>query len=252
MASVGDVAGTVRRVMAQLDQIRTSLRSAAEPMAAAGSVYADTGRGSNRADLAEAAALLRQAYTGCGQAVQALGAAHAALTRYLVVIGADQVGNGSPVTPHPVPAVDQEPTSSGPWRLSADQVAKLRRDLPEDVSRRGAGRKTHGRWVGPDGVVRSIISAVDELSRGADAWFRSHGIAPVVHTHCEVKVAYRLRLAAERRSGHYHASLIVNNTPCDDRLGCETLLPTVLPPGSTLTVYGPAGYRRTFTGRTPT
>jgi hypothetical protein len=239
MGSVGDVADAVRAVVTQLAQARALLLGVAEPITAAGSVYTTVGQGSSTADLETSAAHLRQAYVVCGQVLQAVNDAIAKLNTYLSTIegqAGDLPTSGVPV------AVE-------PWRLSPDRVNSLRRELPREITpaERGTGRKTHGRWVGADNTARPVVSGLDTVSSGTENWLRARDLQPVSATHAEMKIAFILRRAAEKIGKPQHASIVVNNLPCPGRFGCSTLLPVMLPEGSTLTVHAPR-YRRTFTG----
>jgi hypothetical protein len=63
----------------------------------------------------------------------------------------------------------------------------------------------------------------------------------------EMKLAARM---AER--GIRHATVVINWTPCKGPFGCDTLVPVLLPEGSTLTVYGVTAngtkFRKRYTG----
>jgi hypothetical protein len=134
--------------------------------------------------------------------------------------------------------------------LTRDQVEKLRGELPQSITatERGTGRKTHGRWVGADGVPCEIVSGQDRLSLAADATLRKLGCQGLsVADHAEMKVAVQLRQQYERTGASQHATIVQNNEPCFGRLGCPQVLPVMLPEGCSLTVYAP-NYRRTFTG----
>jgi hypothetical protein len=62
-------------------------------------------------------------------------------------------------------------------------------------------------------------------------------------SHVEAHAAAQMRI-----SGTMNATLYINRTPCPGRNGCARLLPRMLPPGSSLTVYGPEGYAEVFYG----
>lgn len=50
------------------------------------------------------------------------------------------------------------------------------------------------------------------------------------------------------QNGQRHAELVLNNRPCLGPLGCDSLLPVLLPEGYSVTVYGPDDYKTTFEG----
>ncbi|MDG4784954.1 SCP1.201-like deaminase [Micromonospora sp. WMMD1102] len=54
--------------------------------------------------------------------------------------------------------------------------------------------------------------------------------------------------AAMRTRGMTEATLYLNNTPCRDPMGCDRVLPYVLPKDAKLTVYGPNGYVKVYRG----
>lgn len=223
MRSVGGLSDAVRAVMELLAAARDTLVGVATPIEDAGRTYVRLGEGSGQPELPTSAACLRAAYEHCRQAVAMLDQATDRLQSYLRSIEG------------PTPA--------------QEQMEKLRRELPPPITdaERGSGRKTHGRWVSADGTVRPVTSGEDSLSKAALAWLSEHGLRPASAKHAEMKVAYYLRMVAERSGRPQHATIVVNNRVCIGPFGCATLLPVMLPAGCTLTVYAPS-YRRTFTG----
>ncbi len=58
-----------------------------------------------------------------------------------------------------------------------------------------------------------------------------------------------MKLAAYMRNhGVRSATLLINNTPCPGPLGCDELVPVLLPEGYTLTVHGANGFAKTYRG----
>lgn len=58
-----------------------------------------------------------------------------------------------------------------------------------------------------------------------------------------------MKLAAHmRNNGIRSAVLVINHTPCPGPMGCDALLPVILPKGYTLTVYGVNGFVRRYEG----
>ncbi|HEX3778741.1 MAG TPA: DddA-like double-stranded DNA deaminase toxin [Pseudonocardiaceae bacterium] len=120
--------------------------------------------------------------------------------------------------------------------------------LPPAVPRPNVeGKKTHGRWVDEHGQAKPIVSGRDEDS--AEVWriLQERGIrlpfAPTTVTDVEQKLAARMV-----REGRRELSVVLNNRPCRGQYSCNTLVPAILPEGYALTVHGPGGYRKTFTG----
>ncbi|WP_268844421.1 DddA-like double-stranded DNA deaminase toxin [Streptoalloteichus hindustanus] len=163
------------------------------------------------------------------------------------------VGLGVTTGPAPTPGArpaDRAAPSPGPASTSAasdtDQVEQLRGELPPPVQRR-SGQKMHGRWVGPDGTAHAIVSGHDDvLTPRVNNVLREAG-CPMLPASTAADVELKLAVLM-RDSGIRHAIVVTNNTPCQGPLGCDTLLPVVLPEGYALTVYGPNNYRRTFRG----
>lgn len=85
------------------------------------------------------------------------------------------------------------------------------------------------------------------------AW--DSGIAPRPWTfdgasHVELKVASRMYDTWKRTRDAQHETIVINNRPCDiNPLDCEYVIDRFLPPGSTLTVHGPDGFRKIYHGR---
>ncbi|MCR3752990.1 SCP1.201-like deaminase [Lentzea californiensis] len=70
---------------------------------------------------------------------------------------------------------------------------------------------------------------------------------PMTTADVEIKIAVHMA-----RNGIQHATVVLNNTPCKGRFGCDTQVPVVLSEGSSLTVHGvsPDGriMQKTYTG----
>jgi hypothetical protein len=229
VASIGEVAAGVRAALKAVVAVRAQLTAGLDPIDAAGEAYARLGDGSSQPDLPTAAAQAQQSAQQIRQAIAVLDQATAAAERYLATI----VG--------PAPPNEQ---------LDTNQVDRLRRELPPPITaaERGTGRRTHGRWVGGDGVVRSVVSGKDEWSKYVDVVFDRMGESRLaVAHHAEMKVAARLRDRFDRTGEPQQATVVLNHEPCKSWKGCAALLPVLLPEGCSLTVHAP-NYRRTFTG----
>ncbi len=114
---------------------------------------------------------------------------------------------------------------------------------------RGSRAKTHGLWIDDGGNEHALISGEhDEEYREAVEHGRRLELVPEPGTldiagHVEVKFAMHMR-----RTGVSHATIIVNNAPCEGRMSCDQLLARFLPLGATLTVYGPNDFKETYRG----
>lgn len=127
---------------------------------------------------------------------------------------------------------------------AAAAVEPLRAELPPTVAP-GAGQKTQGRWTDPDGRVHAEVSGKDEKYYDAVELSREMKARriPIRASDVEMKLAAHMR-----RRGIRSATLVVNNIPCEGPLGCDALVPVILPAGSVLTVYGPGGFVRVYRG----
>ncbi|GAA3864975.1 hypothetical protein GCM10022243_34020 [Saccharothrix violaceirubra] len=209
MASTRDVGDKLRQVVDKADEILAALLVAGDLAGEAATTIEIAGAGSGEADVVIASATFREVEHDASRTLtHAVDDAVRAVNRII-----DTLGTTAPALPGP-----GEGTSVSSARPSEEQrVEALRGELPPSVERL-TGAKTHGRW------------------------FKRRGTFYVT-THVEMKVAARMRTKGIR-----HATLIANNTPCDNIWGCENLVGIVLPAGSSLTVFGPNGYERTFTG----
>jgi hypothetical protein len=244
VASVGEVAEAVRAAIAQLAAGRAAVLAALVLIEQAGHSYVQLGKGSSRPDLITATACLRTAHDQCREAIAIIDQATDHANSYLAHI----TGTSTP-TEDP-PSGNRTAQATEPWRLTREQVERLRGQLPLAITedKRGTGLKTHGRWVGTDGVVAPITSGEDDWASAADAELRSRGLGQLyVANHAEMKLAAHLRSEHARTGQPQHATIVINNVPCSGIRGCGRLLPVMLPAGCSLTVHAP-GYQRTYTG----
>jgi hypothetical protein len=223
--SIGDVATEVRAALKHVASIRAILADTLNSLEAAGRAYAAIGEGSTQPDLSHAAAYLEHAYDQIRGAIAILDRATNHARSYLATIAGTA--------------------------LPTEQLESLRQQLPEPIpASRTRGRKTHGRWIGPDGRVRRVVSGEDTQSLAARARLRSFGYPRLaVESHAEMKVAEYLRQVFETTKQPQQATIVLNNRVCAGALSCEELLPVILPAGCSLTVYAP-GCHRTFLGGT--
>jgi len=133
--------------------------------------------------------------------------------------------------------------------------------LAQMPERRPAGpgqprQKTHGRLIRSDGTAEALISGEHdrdfELARDR-AW--DLGLAPrsgpfIRAAHIEIKISSRMYEAWQRTKQPQHETIVINNVPCAVRkFDCEFIIEHFLPPGSTLTVCGTDGFRKTYQGK---
>jgi hypothetical protein len=224
----------LRQVLAQVDSAERAVARGLELIGQAAGTFAQVTQGSTAGEPNEVAAQLAVAQRALTETQWTLAGVTSRIIRYLAVLG---FAAASPVPP-----------SSGPATLAAPSSARidaLRAQLPPRVVP-GSGQKTHGRWIGPDGTDRPIVSGRDADSAAAWELLKERGLSartePVAVSHAEQKLAARMV-----RDKIAHATLVINNRPCRGPSSCDTLLPVMLPAGYSLTVHGP-NYRKTFSG----
>jgi len=149
------------------------------------------------------------------------------------------------------PAAQSQPTTSPKPATEPPEVAAARAELPPPVVK-GTRTKTHGQWSSADAPAdrQPITSGTrDDLYADTQRYLQANGMGQtVIGSHVETKVAVHMR-----QEGIRDVTVVINHQPCEGPLGCDTLLPRVLPEGSTLTVYGTAQdgthTKHTYTGR---
>lgn len=120
------------------------------------------------------------------------------------------------------------------------------RDQLDRLPVREPGDKTRGLWTDQDGTEHELISGRDQYTPKVDEVADEKKIGPDpyrlgVAKHVETKFAVLMR---ER--GLTDESITVNNRPCPGELGCDETLPLFLPARSSLTVYAPDDFKKTY------
>ena len=127
-------------------------------------------------------------------------------------------------------------------------MEQLRAELPPPLRRKGTGRKTHGRWFAEGVPPRALVSGEDETSALATHYLDQIGEErAAIRSHVEVKLAALIRRHFDQTGRTANATVVINQEVCEGRSSCFTLLPLLLPPGCSITVYTPTT-RHTFTG----
>ena len=133
-------------------------------------------------------------------------------------------------------------------RITDEEGYRLQKELPDRELSRLSRPKTRGTWVDENGDKEDLVSGEhDEWFQKVTDFLRERGIPPrddagiMSPSHVETKFAMRMRVR-----GLKHESIMVNKLPCKGQFGCEELLRDILPPGSTLTVFGPKGFTATY------
>ncbi|HEX5401126.1 MAG TPA: hypothetical protein VFX16_02350 [Pseudonocardiaceae bacterium] len=146
MSTLVEVITTIRAVLVLSAGVRRTLVYAGETLDRATEHFAKTLAGTRSKQAKQVIALLVEGRRSVDNANQLLGRAETSLRSYLHDIGSSSdVGSQEPP---PTPAARTPPVTN---------VEHLRSELPPPVTR-GTGQKTHGRWIAPDGSVRSVVS----------------------------------------------------------------------------------------------
>jgi hypothetical protein len=243
VASIEALTAAVRGALCRMAEACQQVTGTHSVIEAAGRTYHALGEGSDRQDLDTAAAFMEHALDLTMRATAEVNAAMERATCYLAAIE----GSGVPttLTDRPVEACRR------PWQLGRDRVDALREELPPPVPQRqrGTRQKTHGRWVGSDGVPHAITSGADDNAQLAERTLGELGIPGMTTrtSDVEMKLAAMLRIRHTTTGEPQHVSVVLNQAPCRGPRGCDTLVPVLLPEGCTLTVHRP-NMRKTYTG----
>lgn len=250
--SLGEVADHIEHVCELADQVRRALVRADEFLDDAVTLLAGALTGSSDPEREQARASLDQASQGIRDLLGNLDAAERGVRAYL-----NDVIRSVPApvaSPPPSQTIQPRPpvlpsASDDPPVIPAERLDTLRDELPSPITRPNPGHKTHGRWIGPDGTVRPIVSGHDDDANAADEQLRRLGVTRRLAKTADVE----LKLAAHMvRNNIRHVTVLINNVPCRGRFSCDTLVPIMLPEGATLTVHGvaPNGtrFRKRYTG----
>ncbi|ADJ43933.1 hypothetical protein AMES_2110 [Amycolatopsis mediterranei S699] len=250
MAGVEDLAAAVRTALGKLSP--ASLEQAAGCLDEA--VQALTQTGSQQPEMQQAISGLMSVAEGVTSVQQLVARASGLLTTYLDRLGTEQPADGSTSSSAPASdeAADTPQPDSNPLpardgqRLDREQAEAIRAQLPPTV-KPGTGQKTHGCWVDEQGQPQSVTSGQDNSAAAVWARLQALGIPlsgpPTATADVEQKVAIQMI-----QQGRQHVDVVINNEPCRGRFSCDTLVPIILPEGSSLTVHGTNGFRKTYTG----
>jgi len=204
----------------------------------------------------EAHVLIEQAAVGSGQAefqqvldwfrrvVEGIGELQAELTAIqLDVTGVANRLEGAGRRNEPLASL--APAKPGAGSIET-RAAEILSKLPV---REGNNYKTAGIWIDEHGREREpMVSGRDEGYVEAKEMLRELRIGPargdlLTAAHVEVKLVAHLRKTDAKA-----VTLIINNRPCQsDKWSCDTLLPRLLKPGQTVTIFWPGG-SKTYRG----
>ncbi|TDU87568.1 nucleic acid/nucleotide deaminase of polymorphic system toxin [Kribbella voronezhensis] len=144
---------------------------------------------------------------------------------------------------------DVSPKDGAPGgrRITDEEGHRIQRKLPIREEVPVTSPKTRGKWIDENGNEEDLASGEHDEFEDVRDFLRGKGLLPpkgnvTTPSHVEVKFAMRMR-----QRGLMHETIIVNKLPCTGKWGCERFLRYILPPGATLTVFGPDGFKRTYT-----
>lgn len=233
MASLEDVGELVRRAAELIERARDALWTAADRAEEARDLLLEHGAGSADPEWEQAAANFDSAARGSDElrATAASGALSAASILAFLELRVPSGTDSATTTARPRPRLPEAVPPGSP-----EHVDRLRRDLPPRVQSR-AGQKTHGRWFSSTapGKVGAIVSGEDGWADEAVAQLDRLGLrtVPVAATDVETKLAAHMA-----KEGITSATVVINHRPCKGEYGCDSLVPILLPEGSSLTVHG--------------
>jgi hypothetical protein len=148
-SSVEVLAARLRQILDQVHAADRVVARGLELIGQAAGTFAQVTLGSNAAEPNDVAAQLASAQRALTEAQSTLAGVTRRIVHYLAVLG---FTTASPASP---PSGRATPTAPSSVRIDA-----LRAQLPSPVVP-GSGQKTHGRWIGPDGTDRPIVSGRD-------------------------------------------------------------------------------------------
>lgn len=249
MVSLGEVGDALTSAIDKIGDAISAAHDAADLAEDAHELLQTAGAGSLQADVERSCAQFTKAVDGIREPeglTSGLGTIADAIQGIVRRLELDRGAPGAPAPVRPTSPPPAPPSSNAPKPGSSEHIQNIRGQLPPPVMP-GTGQRTHGQWFANDsGDTSAMVSGQGPES--AKAWemlqatdFPENG-PPVSTTHVETKVA-----VAMREQGIRHATVVLNNVPCRDRYGCDTVVPVLLPEGSTLTVHAP-NYRKTYTG----
>jgi hypothetical protein len=142
VSTLAEVFSQLRAVLGRSEESRRALSQAGNSLGEASRGLAEAVAGSGDPDAEDAVTLLGQARDGADDACRTLFEAEDRVRAYLSSIG----GRAADI-PAPAPS-------------APERIEQLRAQLPPPVAS-GAGQKTHGRWIDPDGRTHAEVSGKD-------------------------------------------------------------------------------------------
>lgn len=236
MSNVEEIAALVGEAVEKMNAAVTSLEQAQTGLGEYGPDLASATEGTNAHEIDQATGLAAEAAGDIGTLIGQLNGKTAELGKYRTSL------TGPPPAPPdgsaPAPDTTTTPATSSTPATAPDEPANVkaaRAQLPPPVVK-NSGFKTHGQWSadGADDAAAIVSGKKDDMYAATAAHLATLGMGNLaIASHVETKLAVHMATA-----GLTNVTVTINNTPCAGPLGCDTMLPVVLPDGATLTVYG--------------
>ncbi|MCP2252376.1 SCP1.201-like deaminase [Prauserella aidingensis] len=234
--SVEQLAEAIGRVLDQIASARAALAHASHSTVEVRDMYAYCLGGAHDPDAAQAPGAAAEAAEQADQQHGRLAHIEQTMRGYLDQLGATVAPPAARGSAAPTPArQDDAPRAT---TTPGDRVARERAELPPRVGTNDrVQQKPHGRWwTSSSDEVGAMVSGRDDTSQRVQDRLDELGIPrrPVARaSDVEMKLAAHM---ADR--GITDATVVINHRPCVGLLGCDTLVPILLPSGSKLTVHG--------------
>lgn len=242
--SVQEIVAAVNLAVEKSAAASAHLQQAGQAAEEASQALGQAAQGTSDQELGQAVGALAQAVQDVGGVGQLVARAAGDLSAYAKSLAGDQGGQGEgggQASGQSAPSgkkKDDEPD---------DPVEQARQELPERATGRGAkGVKTSGRWFAPGKTTSAVTSGIDNYTDQVNSTLKEAG-CPYEPVTAAADV--ELKIAAEmREKGITEATVVINNVPCEGPASCDSLLGVVLPEGSSMTVHGTGGFKKTYRG----
>lgn len=265
--SLANLGAAIRMVLDTLTRARALRTSGATAAADARNQLAALANGTGNPTLAHAAASLTAGVGALDQGEVLIASAMTDIVAYTRTLGFPVAlpAPPHPSTPAPEPEINGTPERASPGHPmppeitraaggsgldtvlnTAGQITSWIRDAGTELPQRPGGKgPTHGSLHGPDGrrLGGAPLTQTSGLLRSGGEPSARDGLKPdwypisqVIREHVEAHAAAYLRRPDTPRD----AVLVINKTTCVSRgqyVGCDELLPGMLPEGKRLAVY---------------
>lgn len=248
--SAGDIVATLAAIREQVSTAGRRIHAAVQTTTTHHQTLNGLLHGAHHPGARAVTARLQAAADRLREAHQASVAAERAVAAYQAVVTGDTTillaGSPGSLPISPIQATTPTSASSDNAGALADAAPAWIQEVADRLPRRPRNKgPTHGVITDATGASLHgppLAQGGGQLRSGVAPGARDgiradwHSLAQVTSEHVEAHAAALLRQPGAPRS----ATLIVNNNPCVSRgqyVGCDELLPGMLPPGTELTVY---------------